>query len=385
MTLGAGLKGRTAWAVARGIVGAATLGMILAMTTGAAHGAVSKASWGKLPDGTAVDLYTLKGDGIEVELTSFGARVVSIKTADKNGKIADVALGYKDLDGYVTDSKTYVGSVVGRYGNRIAFGKFSLDGKQYTIPTNNGANTLHGGTVGFDRKVWAGKEIPGGVEFSLVSPDGDMGYPGSLTVHVKYTLKGMALHIDYTASTDKDTVVNLTNHSYFNLSGEGNGTILGEVLTLDADKYTPVNSGLIPTGELAPVAGTPFDFTKPMAIGERISGDDQQLKYGGGYDHNWVLNGKIGELHMAAKLYDPASGRVMTVETTEPGVQFYAGTSLKGEFTGKSGVAYAKNMGLCLETQHFPDSPNEPSWPSTELKPGHPMHSTTVFSFSLKK
>jgi len=360
--------------------------MILSMTTSiAAHGAVTKAPWGQLPDGTPVELYTLKSDAVEVELSTFGARVVSIKTADRAGKIADVALGYSSVDGYVKDDKTYVGSIVGRYGNRIAKGQFTLDGHTYHLPTNNGANSLHGGTVGFDRHVWKAAEIPGGVEFTLISPDGDQGYPGTLTAHVRYTLHGEALRIDYTATTTKDTVVNLTNHTYFNLSGEGSGTILGEELTLYADRYTPVDAGLIPTGELAPVAGTPFDFTKPHVIGARIHDDNQQLKYGGGYDHNWVLQGKIGELHPAARLHDPATGRVLTVSTTEPGVQFYSGNSIPGLYTGMGGVVYQKNAGLCLETQHFPDSPNEPSWPSTELKPGQTLHSTTIFTFSVAK
>lgn len=356
------------------------------MTTSlAAHGAITKTSYGKLPDGTPVELYTLKSEAVEVGITTYGARIVSIKTADRDGKVADIALGYNSLDGYVADNKTYVGAIVGRYGNRIAHGAFSLDGHTYSIPKNNGENTLHGGTIGFDRKVWVAKEVGGGVEFTLVSPDGDQGYPGKLTAHVKYTLKGDALHIDYTATTDKDTVVNLTNHAYFNLSGEASGLILGEELTLYADRYTPVDAGLIPTGELAPVEGTPFDFLKPTVIGKRIGDDNAQLKIGGGYDHNWVLNGKLGELHPAARVYDPATGRILTVTTTEPGVQFYSGNSIPGLFTGKGGVVYLKNAGFCLETQHFPDSPNEPSFPSTELKPGQTLHSTTVFTFTVEK
>ena len=360
--------------------------ILLLMTTSlAAHGAVTKTSYGKLPDGTAVELYTLKSPSLEIGLITYGARIVSIKTADKTGKVADVALGYSSLEGYVTDNKTYVGSVVGRYGNRIAHGKFSLDGKEYTLPLNNGANSLHGGTVGFDKKVWKAMEVPGGVEFTLVSPDGDQGYPGTLTVHAKYTLHGDALRIDYSASTDKDTVLNITNHAYFNLGGEGSGLILGEEITIPADRYTPVDSGLIPTGELAPVEGTPFDLRKSTVIGKADPDSDPQLKLGGGYDFNWVLNGKMGELHEAARVYDPKTGRVMSVTTTEPGVQFYAGTSIPGIFTGKSGVVYVKNAGLCLETQHFPDSPNHPSFPTTELKPGQTMHSTTVFTFTVQK
>ncbi len=366
--------------------------LLLMTTTVAAHGAVTKASFGKLPDGTPVELYTLKSPALEVSLTTFGARIVSIKTADRSGNVADVALGYSSLDGYVADGKTYVGSIVGRYGNRIAHGKFSLDGHEYSVPLNNGANSLHGGTVGFDRKVWAAKEIPGGVEFTLVSPDGDMGYPGKLTVHVKYTLHGDALHIDYTATTDKATVVNLTNHAYFNLGGEGSGLILGEEIMIAADHYTPVDSGMIPTGEVAPVEGTPFDLRKPTVIGKADPSADPQMKLGGGYDHNWVLNGysaglsgKPGELHLAARVFDPTTGRVLTVTTTEPGVQFYAGTSIPGTFTGKAGVVYVKNAGFCLETQHFPDSPNHPAFPTTELKAGQTMHSETVFTFTVQK
>ncbi len=359
--------------------------LFLMTTSLAAHGAVIKTPFGKLPDGTAVDLYTLKSPSVEVGLITYGARIVSIKTADKTGKVADVALGYSTLEGYVTDNKTYVGSVVGRYGNRIAHGKFSLDGKEYSVPLNNGPNSLHGGTTGFDKKVWTAKEVPGGVEFTLVSPDGDMGYPGTLTVHAKYTLHTDALRIDYSATTDKDTVINVTNHSYFNLSGEGSGLILGEHIMIDADRYTPVDSGLIPTGELAPVAGTPFDLRKPTLIGAADPNSNDQMKLGGGYDHNWVLNGKMGELHLAARVHDPATGRVMTVTTTEPGVQFYAGTSIPGTFTGKAGVVYVKNAGFCLETQHFPDSPNHPKFPTTELKPGQTMHSTTVFTFTVDK
>jgi aldose 1-epimerase len=360
--------------------------ILVSMTTGlAAHGAVTKASFGKLPDGTAVDIYTLKSDAVEARVTAYGARIVSIKTADKNGKIADVALGYSTLDQYVADGKTYVGSIVGRYGNRIAKGKFTLDGHEYSVPVNNNGNSLHGGLVGFDRHVWKAREVPDGVEFTLVSPDGDQGYPGTLTAHVTYTLHHDALRIEYSATTTKDTVVNLTNHSYFNLAGEGNGSILGEELTLNADKYTPVDTTQIPTGELAPVAGTPFDFTHSTTIGERIDQDNEQLKIGGGYDHNWVVRGTPGELRPAARIYDPGTGRVLTVTTTQPGIQFYSGNFLVGAMTGKSGTPYAKNYGFCVETQHFPDSPNHPAFPTTEVKPGQTMHSTTVFTFTVVK
>jgi aldose 1-epimerase len=377
----------------RGIAnGLAGVIFLMGMTAvAAAQGAVSKASFGKLADGSAVDIYTLKTTGLEVRITNFGARIVSIETPDRAGKVADVALGYDTLDEYVADKQTYLGSIVGRYGNRIAHGSFTIDGKIYNVPKNNGPNSLHGGIVGFDRKVWQAHEVPGGVEFTLVSPDGDQGYPGTLTTHVKYTVHAPGtLRIDYTATTDKPTVVNLTNHTYFNLAGEGHGsaplgTILGEKVKLDADAYTPVDAGLIPTGELAPVKGTPFDFTHATVIGERIHEENQQLKYAGGYDVNWVVRGKAGELRPAAEVIDPTSGRTLTVETTQPGVQFYTGNSLPGQFKGRSGVVYGKNMGLCLETQHFPDSPNHPSFPSTELKPGETMQETTVFRFGVEK
>ncbi len=374
----------------------ALLVMLLGMTTAmgaqgtpqTAHGSagsVTKAAFGKMPDGTEVDLYTLKSDAVEAKITTYGARIISITTADKNGKSADVVLGYDTLSGYLADTKTYFGAVVGRYGNRIAHGEFKLDGKTYHLPRNNGANSLHGGTIGFDRLVWTGREIPGGVELTLVSKDGDQGYPGTLTAHVRYTLHHNALRIDYTATTDKDTVVNLTNHSYFNLGGAGSGTILNDEIMVAADKYTPVDSGLIPTGELASVEGTPFDLRKPTVIGKHIHDDNPQLKLAGGYDHNWVLRGANGETKTAARVHDPVTGRVLTVTTTEPGVQFYAGVSLDGSFKSPAGWPYAKNTALCLETQHFPDSPNHPSFPTTELKPGETRHSTTTFTFTVEK
>ena len=351
-----------------------------------AQGAVTKASFGTAPDGKAVEIYTLKSAAVEARIMTYGAIIVSIKTADKNGKMDDVVLGYDSVAGYVGDGKTYFGAVVGRYGNRIAKGKFSLDGHEYTLPLNNGPNSLHGGTVGFDKHVWTAKEVPDGVEMTLVSKDGDQGYPGTLTAHVKYTLKGDALRLDYTATTDKDTVLNLTNHSYFNLSGASSGDlILGEEIMLNADRYTPVDAGLIPTGELPGVAGTPFDFRTSTKIGARINDPNEQLQRGGGYDHNWVLNGKNGVEKVAAKLYDPKTGRVLTVTTTEPGVQFYSGNMIAGPLHGKDGGTYVKNSALCLETQHFPDSPNHPAFPTTELKPGQTLHSSTTFTFSVQK
>ena len=341
-----------------------------------------KSEFGKMPDGTTVDVYTLNSDGIEAKVMTYGARVVSIKTADRDGKVADVVLGYSALDAYLDDKSTYFGAIVGRYGNRIAFGKFSLDGHQYQIPTNDHANALHGGTVGFDRKVWQARPIADGVEMTLVSPDGDQGFPGTLTVHVRYTVHHAALRIDYLATTDKDTVVNLTNHSYFNLAGDGQGTILQDELMIPADQYTPIDSGLIPTGVLASVEGTPFDFRKAMVIGARIRDDNEQLKLAGGYDFNWVLRGRNGEMKTAARVYDPVSGRVMTVTTTQPGVQFYTGNFLDGKKYGREQEGHVKHAALCLETQHFPDSPNHPAFPTTELKPGETLHSTTTFTFS---
>ena len=349
--------------------------------------AVTKAGFGKLPDGRAVDVYTLKNAELAVKVTTYGARIVALETKDRDGKMGDVVLGYNSVEGYTAEgaAKTYFGAIVGRYGNRIRGGKFSIDGQVYQIPVNNNGNALHGGPHGFDDQLWTAKEIPDGVEMTLVSKDGDMGFPGTLTVHVRYTLVGAAVHIHYSATTDKATVTNITNHSYFNLAGDGSGTILDEVLTLNAAGYTPVDAGLIPVGGVQPVAGTPFDFNKPTRIGERIGAANDQLKIAGGYDHNWVLNGKSGELKVAAKVFDPKSGRVLTVSTTQPGVQFYSGNFLDGSYTGKAGAKYTKNTGLCLETQHFPDSPNQPDFPSTLLKPGETLNTETVFAFSVQK
>jgi aldose 1-epimerase len=356
---------------------------VLLMSTLAQAG-VSKAAWGKTSDGKPVEIFTIGDQDLTVRITTFGARVVSIEAPDRNGKKADVVLGYDQVAGYETDAKTYFGAIVGRYGNRIAKGTFSIDGKTYHVPLNNHGNALHGGPGGYSTKVWTGTEIPNGVEMSLVSADGDMGFPGTLSVHVRYTVEGKSLHVNFSATTTKPTVVNLTNHSYFNLAGDGRGTILNEVLTIDADRYTPVDAIQIPTGELAPVAGTPFDFRKPTAIGARIHDANEQLKIGGGYDHNFVLNGMGSGLYLAAKVFDPSSGRTLTVTTTEPGVQFYSGNFLDGTNLGKYGVAYRQYAGFALETQHFPDSPNQPKFPSTLLKPGQTLHSETVFTFGVK-
>jgi len=361
--------------------------ILLTMTSFAAASAattVQHSTFGHMPDGKAVEIYTLKSSAVELQVMTYGSRVVSLDTKDRNGKMGNIVLGYASFDQYLKDPKTYFGSVPGRYANRIANGKFTLEGKGYQITTNDGPNALHGGKVGFADLNWSGKEIPSGVEFTLVSPDGDQGFPGTLTAHVRYTLNDNKVVIQYSATTDKPTVINLTNHAYFNLSGDGSGTILNEQMKIDADKFTPVNSTLIPTGQLAPVAGTPFDFTSPHVIGERINASNDQLKLGHGYDHNWVLRGKMGELHPAAQVYDPASGRVLSVETTEPGMQFYSGNFLDGTFKSRTGAKYEFRNGFCLETQHFPDSPNHPDFPSTELKPGQTYHSETTWTFTAR-
>lgn len=342
-------------------------------------------TWGHTAEGVAVPIYTLSSGKIEVRVTAFGAHLVSIRTPDRNGKVADIELGYDSLAEYMKGSSPYFGAVIGRFGNRIAKGEFTLDGKTYHIPVNNGPNALHGGPVGFDRYVWQAKEVPNGVEFTHVSPDGDMGFPGTLTATVRYTLTGDTLRLDYTATTDKPTVVNLTNHAYFNLRGDDQGNILDEVLQLNADHYTVAGPGLIPTGEIAPVAGTPLDFRKPEVIGARINADFEALKLAGGYDHNFVINGEPGTLRLAATVMDPASGRKMTVETTEPGVQFYSGNFLTDAFVGRHGIPYGKNSGFCLETQHYPDSPNHANFPSTVLRPGETYRSTTTYSFTTVK
>lgn len=357
----------------------------LLLATVCARGAVTSAPWGKTASGQPVQIFTLTDPDLTVRITTYGARLVSVEAPDRSGTKADVVLGFKDVAGY-EKNKGYIGSVVGRYGNRIAGGRFTLDGKAYSIPKNDhNLNSLHGGTEGFSARVWTAQMLPDGVELTLVSPDGDQGFPGKLTAHIRYTLQGKSLHLAYSATTDKPTVLNITNHSYFNLGGENSGTILGETMMLDADRYTPVDAGLIPTSDLPSVAGTPFDFRKPVAIGARIQATDPQLKIAGGYDHNFVLNGKMGVLHLAAKAVDPKSGRSLTVTTTEPGVQFYSGNFLDGADTGISGLAYARNAAFCLETQHFPDSPNHPAFPSTVLRPGQTMHSTTVFTFGVER
>jgi aldose 1-epimerase len=345
-----------------------------------------KTAFGKTPDGQNVDLYTLSNkNGMQVAITNFGGIVVRIAVADRKGKAQDVVLGYDSLDGYLND-KAYLGAVIGRYGNRIAQGKFALDGVTYTLARNNGENSLHGGTKGFNKAVWGAREVATkdgpSVELTYLSKDGEEGYPGNLSVKVVYTLTdGNELKIEYSATTDKKTVLNLTNHSYFNLNPSGSD-ILQHVLMIHADRFTPVDSGMIPTGELRSVAGTPFDFRKPTAIGARIEQDNEQLKLGRGYDHNFVLNRKSKGVELAARVVEPTTGRVLEVLTDQPGVQFYTGNFLDGSARGKGGTEYARRSAFCLETQHFPDSPNHPKFPTTELKPGEKYDSTTIYRFS---
>lgn len=354
------------------------------------RGTIRKQSFGKTASGEQIDLYSLTNKkGMEVSITNFGATVVTLRVPDRAGKVADVVLGYDKLDGY-ENGKAYFGATVGRYANRIGGGKFSIDGKTYTLAKNDGNNTLHGGIVGFNKKAWKAREIPSNeasaLEFSYLSADGEEGFPGNLSVKVVFTLPadGNELKIDYTANTDKNTVLNLANHSYFNLAGEGDGDILDHVLTLRAKQFTPVDKTLIPTGELRDVAGTPLDFNNGTAIGKHINEDYEQLVFGKGYDQNWVLASGSGKsLTSAAEAYDPKSGRTLEVLTTEPGVQFYSGNFLDGS-KGKGNKPYPRRAAFCLETQHFPDSPNHPNFPSTLLKPNSVFHSQTVFRFSAK-
>ena len=330
-----------------------------------------------------IKIFTLTGPGgVEARITNYGGIIMSLSTPDRTGRLADVVLGLDDLAGYIA-GHPFFGALAGRYANRIARGKFSLNGAEYTLARNNGENHLHGGIKGFDKAVWSVRDASTQrLELSYLSADGEEGYPGNLSVTVVYALTDQnELRIDYTATTDKDTVVNLTNHSYFNLAGQGQGDILGHELKLFADQFTPVNEKLIPTGELRNVEGTPFDFHAPTAIGARIDQDDQQLGFGGGYDHNFVLRGGGDSLAMAAGVFEPQSGRTLEVLTTEPGVQLYTGNSLAGPIRGKAGSIYYRRSGFCLETQHFPDSPNQPNFPSTLLKPGAQYRSTTVYRF----
>ncbi|SNX94272.1 aldose 1-epimerase [Geodermatophilus sabuli] len=380
-------------------VGAGLLVTGLASPAGAAVGGATTTvePFGTTPDGTAVERWTLANGGMTVRVLTYGGVIQTLEVPDADGEVENVVLGFADLAGYVSDDDPYFGSLIGRYGNRIAGGSFTLDGTVHQLPLNDGPNTLHGGPQGFDDQVWeaadVGDDDVAALELRLVSPDGDQGFPGTLTTTVTYSLDAESrLTVHYEATTDAPTVVNLTQHTYWNLAGEGSGSIYGHELQMDADGYTPVDETLIPTGEIAPVDGTPFDFREATPVGERIRQDDQQLLYGQGYDHNWALNreddgareGSDSEdaLEQAAVLRDPDSGRTLTISTTEPGLQFYSGNFLNGTLVGTGGTVYRQGDGLALETQHFPDSPNQPEFPSTELRPGETYDSTTVFELS---
>jgi aldose 1-epimerase len=364
----------------------ATLSTVI-MTTTASAATITKQPYGKTPDGAVVDLYTLtNGKGVEAQIITYGGTVVSLKVPDSAGKLDNVVLGFSRLEDYA-ESSPYFGAIIGRYGNRIGGARFMLDGVSYQLPANDKTNSLHGGKKGFDKVVWQAQEVTGdsgpALRLSHRSPDGDQGYPGNLAVTVDYTLTDdNALRIQYSATTDKPTVVNLTNHSYFNLSGEASGDVMAQEIMINAERYTPVDPGLIPTGELAPVAGTPFDFTKPTAIGARIDEGHEQIVRGRGYDHNFVLNRPAdNSLALAARVRDPKTGRTLEVLTTEPGVQFYSGNFLDATLVGTGGKVYRQTTGFCLETQHFPDSPNKPDFPSTVLRPSETYRTTTVYRF----
>jgi aldose 1-epimerase len=349
---------------------------------------ITRAPFGRMPDGTQVDGYTIRNArGTSMHVITYGGIITSLRTADRNGQFDDVVLGFDSLDPYLTNSP-YFGAIIGRYANRIAKGRLSVDGRKYQVPVNNGPNSLHGGTRGFDKVVWKAKsfenDTAAGVVLTHVSPDGDMGYPGRLDVRVTYTLNDRdELVVDYAATTSKPTPVNLSQHSYFNLAGDGRRDILGHLVQLDASWYTPVDSTLIPTGELASVDDTPFDFRTPSAIGARIGHTHQQLEFARGYDHNFVLGerGSAGGLRLAARVVEPTTGRTLDVYTDQPGIQFYSGNFLDGSIRGKAGRVYAHRFGFCLETQHFPDSPNKPTFPSTILRPAERYESRTVFRF----
>jgi aldose 1-epimerase len=357
--------------------------------SGQAKRGVTRAPFGTTADRKAVEIYTLtNAHGVEMRVITYGGIITSLKVPDRSGHLGDIVLGFDTIDGYLKDPP-YFGALIGRYGNRIAKGQFTLDGKTFKLATNNGPNHLHGGVKGFDKVIW--NAVPDSdangvsVTLSRISPDGEEGYPGNLQTTVRYTLTDKnELAIDYRATTDKATPVNLTQHSYFNLADDA-GDILGHELTIHASRYTPVDDTLIPTGELAAVDGTPFDFRKATTIGARIATDNEQLKNGGGYDHNWVLDRKGPGVQAAARLVDSKSGRTLDVATTEPGLQVYSGNFLDGSITGKSGRVYRRRTGLCLETQHFPDSPNHRNFPSTILKPGQTYSSQTVFTFGVQK
>jgi aldose 1-epimerase len=349
---------------------------------------VRKEVYGKLPNGERVDVYIMTEEQFEARVTNYGGYLVSLKVPDRKGKSEDIVLGFDDFEGYYNNTThkgtAFLGPIVGRYANRIAGGKFTLDGKEYSLVLNNGPNAIHGGPHGFHTVLWKGDLIPDGVELTYLSEDGEEGYPGNLSVTVRYTLNKGTLTIDYSATTDKHTILNLTNHSYFNLNGNGGGDILNHYMTLHASHFTWADANLVPTGELKSVDGTPLDFRQSTRIGKRIDSDYEQLRVAGGYDQNWVVDGGGNELTEAAEVYEPTSGRVMRMLTDQPGVQFYTGNFFDGSLKGKGGIVYQRRAGLCLETQHFPDSPHHPNFPTTELKPGEKFHRVTMFSFSTR-
>ena len=369
------------------------IGLALMMSTLTAHAELTneQGTFGQMPDGTPIEKYTLKNsNGVQATIITYGGILQALVVPDKNGKGEDIVLGFDDVDGYIKNGNVYFGATIGRFGNRIAGGRFELDGNTYQIPQNDGSNALHGGPEGFDTKVWKAKpsnqDDSVGVELSYVSADGEMGFPGTLTTHVTYSLnEDNELRIEYRATTDKPTVLNLTNHAYFNLAGAGNGTILDQVATLHASHYTPVTEKLIPTGELAPVAGTPMDFLKPTPFGQHIKDDHQQLKYAepkqGGFDFNWVLDTEGDVSKLAAEVSDPKTGRVLQLYTSEPGVQLYTSNFLDGSIKGKGGKTYPHWSGFTLETQHFPDAPNQPNFASTRLDPGQTYTQTSIYKF----
>ncbi len=362
--------------------------LVLIIDTGAqGQAGVQKNDFGKTPEGQSVDIFTLTNSrGAEARITNYGGIVTSLKVPDRAGRLANIVLGFDNLDAYLK-GHPYFGAIIGRYGNRIAKGRFTLHGVEYKLAVNNGANHLHGGIKGFDKVVWNAKplKVPNGaaLELTYLSKDGEEGYPGNLSVKVTYTLTNAnELKIEYSATTDKDTVINLTHHSYFNLAGQGEGDILRHKLFINANRFTPTDEGSIPTGELRSVRNTPFDFLKVTEIGARINEADQQLQFGKGYDHNFVLNGRMGTMRLGAQVYESSTGRVMEVWTTEPGMQFYTGNFLDGTLTGTDGKVYNQRFGFCLETQHYPDSPNQPKFPSTVLRKGGRYHTVTVYKFS---
>lgn len=372
----------------RGVLVASFCGALVAGTSAAAAGSIDSASYGKTSGGRDVSIYTLRNDnGFTVKFLDYGGVITEIDAPDRDGHFGDVVLGCKTLGDYETKS-SYFGAIVGRYANRIAKGQFTLDGQTYHLPINNGPNSLHGGTSGFNKQIWGvkiQKEAGNvGAVLTYTSPDGQDGYPGTVQTTVTYTLDNdNSLRIDYQATTDKDTVVNFTNHSYFNLAGNGSGSVANQLLEINADRYTPTDATQIPTGAIDPVGGTPMDFRKLTPIGARLRDPFPQLVLAHGYDHNWVLNKpQVGALAPAARAYDPGTGRILEVDTTEPGLQVYTGNFLTGSIVGSANTAYRQTAAFTMETQHFPDSPNQPNFPSTELKPGQTLRSTTIFRFS---